>query len=265
MLEPVARNTAPAIAAAALLIEREDPHGVLAVMPSDHVIKDERRIRRRRAPGRRSRRGRQAGAVRHRARRARTPATATSAAARRWRASTAPLRSSAFTEKPDGKRPRAIWRPATTTGTAAFSCWARAHFCDELERLDAVRARGGEGRAGREPREDLGFLRLDAAGIRASSPSISVDYAVMERTNVGRGAADRRRLERCRLMVIAVGAQRAGRARQRRAAATPCSRPPKTPTSTPSGRWSRPSASRISSSSTRQTRCWWRTRRGRRT
>src|SRR6186713_568612 len=41
LLEPVARNTAPAIAAAALLIERTDPDGVLAVMPSDHAIKDE--------------------------------------------------------------------------------------------------------------------------------------------------------------------------------------------------------------------------------
>ena len=41
MLEPVARNTAPAVAVAALLVERDDPDGILAVMPSDHVIKDE--------------------------------------------------------------------------------------------------------------------------------------------------------------------------------------------------------------------------------
>ena len=40
VLEPVARNTAPAAAVAALLIEREDPAGILVVMPSDHVIKD---------------------------------------------------------------------------------------------------------------------------------------------------------------------------------------------------------------------------------
>ena len=41
LLEPVARNTAPAIAAAACLVEREDPDGILAVMPSDHLIKNE--------------------------------------------------------------------------------------------------------------------------------------------------------------------------------------------------------------------------------
>ena len=41
VLEPAARNTAPAIAVAALLVAREDPAGILAVMPSDHVIRDE--------------------------------------------------------------------------------------------------------------------------------------------------------------------------------------------------------------------------------
>src|SRR6185312_9441202 len=40
VLEPVARNTAPAIAVAALLVERRDPTGTLVVMPSDHSIKD---------------------------------------------------------------------------------------------------------------------------------------------------------------------------------------------------------------------------------
>jgi mannose-1-phosphate guanylyltransferase/mannose-6-phosphate isomerase len=37
VLEPVARNTAAAVAVAALLIERDDPAGILVVMPSDHV------------------------------------------------------------------------------------------------------------------------------------------------------------------------------------------------------------------------------------
>lgn len=41
VLEPVARNTAPAIAVAALAALRDNPNAVLAVMPSDHVVKDE--------------------------------------------------------------------------------------------------------------------------------------------------------------------------------------------------------------------------------
>jgi mannose-1-phosphate guanylyltransferase/mannose-6-phosphate isomerase len=39
-LEPIARNTAPAITAAALMISELDPHGIMLVLPSDHVIRD---------------------------------------------------------------------------------------------------------------------------------------------------------------------------------------------------------------------------------
>jgi len=42
--EPCARNTAPACALAAFLIERENPDAVLRVFPSDHVIADEPRF-----------------------------------------------------------------------------------------------------------------------------------------------------------------------------------------------------------------------------
>lgn len=40
LLEPVARNTAPAVAAAALFAQARDPDAVLLVMPSDHVVRD---------------------------------------------------------------------------------------------------------------------------------------------------------------------------------------------------------------------------------
>jgi len=42
--EPVGRNTAPAIGLAASLIARFDPDGVMAVLPADHYILDERRF-----------------------------------------------------------------------------------------------------------------------------------------------------------------------------------------------------------------------------
>ena len=42
--EPVARNTAPACGLAAFLIERENPHAILGIFPSDHVIGDEPRF-----------------------------------------------------------------------------------------------------------------------------------------------------------------------------------------------------------------------------
>ena len=40
MLEPVGRNTAPAVAVAALLLLEEDPEALVLALPSDHVIRD---------------------------------------------------------------------------------------------------------------------------------------------------------------------------------------------------------------------------------
>ena len=40
ILEPTPRNTAPAIAAAALILSQTDPDALMAVLPSDHVISD---------------------------------------------------------------------------------------------------------------------------------------------------------------------------------------------------------------------------------
>lgn len=40
VLEPIARNTAPAICAAALLLAEEDPDRLMLVLPADHIIAD---------------------------------------------------------------------------------------------------------------------------------------------------------------------------------------------------------------------------------
>jgi mannose-1-phosphate guanylyltransferase len=42
--EPESRNTAPAIGLAAFLLAKKDPHAVLGLFPSDHVIGDEKRF-----------------------------------------------------------------------------------------------------------------------------------------------------------------------------------------------------------------------------
>lgn len=44
IIEPMGRNTAPAIALAAFEIAREDPEAIMAVLPADHVIKDGKRF-----------------------------------------------------------------------------------------------------------------------------------------------------------------------------------------------------------------------------
>ena len=40
LAEPVARNTAPCVGWAALRVKRQDPRGILAIMPSDHLVAD---------------------------------------------------------------------------------------------------------------------------------------------------------------------------------------------------------------------------------
>ena len=42
--EPAARNTAPACALAAFLLERDEPETVIGIFPSDHVVKNEKRF-----------------------------------------------------------------------------------------------------------------------------------------------------------------------------------------------------------------------------
>jgi len=181
VLEPVARNTAPAVAVAALLVERDDPGGILAVMPSDHVIGD--------VPGfvaavRRAAGIAASGKLVLFGIPARTPNTGYG-----WIRRGAPLTGfegafavPEFAEKPDRETAEAyLASGAYDWNSGIFVLGARA-FLSELERfaptvLDA--AKGALAGA----HNDLGFLRLDAQAF-ASAPSISIDYAVMERTGL---------------------------------------------------------------------------------
>jgi mannose-1-phosphate guanylyltransferase len=40
VLEPAGRNTAPAVAIAALMIAEKDPDGIALVMPADHIVRN---------------------------------------------------------------------------------------------------------------------------------------------------------------------------------------------------------------------------------
>jgi len=180
ILEPVARNTAPAIATAALFVLKDDPSGVLVVMPSDHVIKDEAKF---------------VAAVKRAASVAASgrlvlfgikPESAHTGygyirqGAARDGFCGAAFSVDGFFEKPDletAERYVADGRHFWNSGI--FVLHART-LVDELKRhapevLEAARA------ALDDAGEDLGFLRLEA-GAFAQSPNISIDYAVMEKT-----------------------------------------------------------------------------------
>lgn len=180
ILEPVARNTAPAITVAALLALEASPNATLAVMPSDHVVKDDAHF---------TEAVKRAADVAASGRlvlfgiKPTEPHTGYG-----YIQQGSPLPGSngnaftvdAFAEKPD--------RPTAETYLAAgdrfwnsgiFVLDARTYL-DEIERLhpeivEAARA------ALAAAKEDLGFLRLDKAAF-AASPNISIDYAVMEKT-----------------------------------------------------------------------------------
>jgi mannose-1-phosphate guanylyltransferase / mannose-6-phosphate isomerase len=180
VLEPVARNTAPAAAVAALIVAQEDPAGILVLMPSDHVIKDE--------PG-------FVSAVRRAAEVARTGKLVLFGIApsgphtgygyiRRG----APLAGfaeayavDAFTEKPDPQTAAAYLDAGTYSWNSGIFIFEARTFLDELARLEpSILDAARQALAG--AREDLGFLRLGQEAF-ARAPATSIDYAVMERTS----------------------------------------------------------------------------------
>jgi mannose-1-phosphate guanylyltransferase/mannose-6-phosphate isomerase len=179
VLEPVARNTAPAIAAAALMVAAEDPDGILLVMPSDHVIKDREQF---------------LAAVRGAAEVAATgklvlfaikPSAPNTGYGYIRRG--APLagfdnvfKVDAFTEKPDAVKAAQYLAAGNYAWNSGIFVLGVGPFLAELARLapallEAVRA------AVEAATTDLGFLRLNAQAFQ-NVPNISIDYAVMERT-----------------------------------------------------------------------------------
>jgi mannose-1-phosphate guanylyltransferase/mannose-6-phosphate isomerase len=179
VLEPAARNTAPAAAIAALMVAREDPAGILALMPSDHAIKD--------GPG-------FVSAVLRAAEVARTgrlvlfgitpsaPHTGYGYIRRG-----APLAGfaeayavDAFTEKPDVHTATAYLGAGTYSWNSGIFVFGARAFLEELARLEpAILDAAKEALA--DARDDLGFLRLGAEAF-ARAPAKSIDYAVMEHT-----------------------------------------------------------------------------------
>jgi mannose-1-phosphate guanylyltransferase/mannose-6-phosphate isomerase len=180
ILEPVARNTAAAIAAGALSVMDEDGDAILVVMPSDHVIKDGRRF---------------VEAVKLAARVAAqgrlvlfgiSPATAHTGYGyiRRGAALPGPdgqvFEVASFSEKPDAATARRYLEDGGYFWNSGIFVLHARTFLEELKKHEpAVRAAAEAALAGAA--RDLGFLRLDREAF-AASPDISVDYAVMERT-----------------------------------------------------------------------------------
>jgi mannose-1-phosphate guanylyltransferase/mannose-6-phosphate isomerase len=179
LLEPEGRNTAPAIAAAAVWVAAQDTEALLLVLPSDHAIRD--------VPGFHQAIGRAAtlaangrlvtfgivptspntgyGYIRRGTPEAATPQAYTV---------------TEFVEKPDEARARMFLERGDYYWNSGMFLFSARRYLEELRRFRPEIITSVEAAILKGTR-DLDFLRLDEAAF-ARCPSESVDYAVMERT-----------------------------------------------------------------------------------
>ena len=179
LIEPEGRNTAPAILAAALLLDQSEPGALMVVAPSDHVIPQDAQFRAAVLAAVPTAQAGQLVTFGIRPDRAETgygwlelsqPATDFAPIAQ-------PLRR--FVEKPDLARAQAMladgrhaWNAGIFLVTTTDLIAAFATFAPQI--LQGVRA------AVAAIQYDLGFARLGASDW-AALPDLSIDYAVMEK------------------------------------------------------------------------------------
>lgn len=177
LLEPVGRNTAPAIAVAALEAARLDPESLLLVLPADHQITDTDAFHEavhRGTPC--AERGALVtfGVVPN------VPETGYGYIQVADRVTDQPLPVAAFVEKPDARRAKEFVDGGMHLWNSGMFLLRADRYLAELRQHATAVFKAAE-EAYSKARRDLDFTRLDEAAFRRS-PDISIDYAVMERT-----------------------------------------------------------------------------------
>ncbi|CAN7384561.1 mannose-1-phosphate guanylyltransferase/mannose-6-phosphate isomerase [Phenylobacterium sp. LjRoot219] len=177
VLEPVARNTAPAVAAAALIASQQDPDALILVMPADHAVPDAAGFLAAIDAGVPAAEG---GALVLFGIQPDSPATGYGYIRAGATLTGAAHKVDAFVEKPDLATAEGYLADGRYSWNSGIFLLPAKSVIAELEThepavLAAVRA------ALDAAQRDMDFLRLDPDAF-AKSPSISIDYAVMERT-----------------------------------------------------------------------------------
>jgi mannose-1-phosphate guanylyltransferase/mannose-1-phosphate guanylyltransferase/mannose-6-phosphate isomerase len=182
VLEPVARNSAAAIAAAALVVGEHQPDAVLWILAADHAITDVAALLGAlEAAAAAARTGRIVTFGIHPTRpetgygyiEAGAPLPGTEAGGH------AAQQVARFVEKPDAAKAAALVAGGRHLWNSGMFVATARTLIDEFQaHAPAVLAAVREAIAGAQ--RDLGFVRLGQAF--AGAPSISVDYALMERT-----------------------------------------------------------------------------------
>ena len=179
VLEPEGRNTAPAAAVAAILLERRFGDALMLLLPSDHVIAEPSGFL---EAARTAAVGARAGALVTFGMTPQRPETGYGYIRKGgpWDGIAGCFRVERFVEKPEAAAAEAMVRDGGWLWNSGMFLFRAEAYLAELERLapDIV-ASCREAVAGAVP--DLDFDRLAAAPFEAA-PSRSIDYAVMEQT-----------------------------------------------------------------------------------
>ena len=181
LIEPEGRNTAPAVLAAALWLEKTDPEALMLVAPSDHVVPDAEAFRTAVEAGAEVARAGRLVTFGIRPDRAETGYGYLELAENPGDFAARPIPLERFVEKPDAARAEEMLAAGTflwNAGIFLFSVEAilaafRAHAPGLIEPVAAAVAQGAR---------DLSFFRLDPAAWKGAE-DISIDYAVMERAS----------------------------------------------------------------------------------
>ncbi len=179
-LEPVGRNTAPAIAVAALEALRQDEEAILLVLPADHVIEDKKAF------------AKSVKAAEKLARKGRIVTFGikpTSAHTGFGYIETGKEISSdayelvGFKEKPDAGTAEKFIKKGCYLWNSGMFCFRARTYLEELEKhhSDIISCAKASTKGAQE---DLDFVRLSEESFKKCE-DISIDYAVMEHTQLG--------------------------------------------------------------------------------
>jgi mannose-1-phosphate guanylyltransferase / mannose-6-phosphate isomerase len=180
MLEPVGRNTAPAAAVAALMIAEKDPDGLMLLMPADHIVRNGT------AFSRALTQAIWAAERDHLVTFAITPDSPETGYGYIRRGTPLNDRQDCFSvarfvEKPDAATAAGYLASGDYGWNSGMFVFRAKLFLAELERLEPEMV--ANCRAAFEGgKTDLDFFRLEETSF-AAARSVSIDYAVMERTD----------------------------------------------------------------------------------
>jgi mannose-1-phosphate guanylyltransferase/mannose-6-phosphate isomerase len=179
LLEPVGRNTAPAVAAAAHHLQQIDPEAVMLVLPADHVIEN---IAAFREAVERATRLVAAGKLATFGIVPKTPETGYGYIRRGEPVAECSdcYNVARFVEKPDAATAEGFVAEGTYYWNSGMFMFGAARYLQELEQHAPAIATAAN-QAMDAAYRDLDFCRLDETAFSAC-PSDSIDYAVMEHT-----------------------------------------------------------------------------------